>query len=307
MKTLVLEPMPELFWQKIDENGWQDFFVTENSSDIEILIIRTKTKVDRTFLMGYPNLKAIIRAGTGFDNIDTYETEKRNVIVCNTPEANALSAAEHTISFVFALIKQHQIAKECVLNKSWKETIDSSWELSDLKVLIVGVGRVGTRVAKILQNLGAEVRGVDPYLSTKNWNEKEIKSVSFQDGLHWCNMITFHCPLYKDTEGYFNLKVVDEIRNSIWLINTARGGVVNEEAVICGIENNRILGFAADVFSDEPWSGNTFSSLKNVYLSPHIGAFTSKAKNRLSLETLHVWKEFVFHRKVLNRIDLKFC
>ena len=307
MKTLVIEPMPDFFWQKINENGWQDYFVTEKSRDIEILIIRTKTKVDRTFLIGYPNLKAIIRAGTGFDNIDAIETEKRNIVVCNTPEANALAAAEHTISFIFALIKQHQIAKECVLNKSWKKTMDNCWELSDLKVLVVGVGRVGTRVAKMLQYHGAEVRGVDPYLDYKDWDKKKIESTTYLDGIHWCNMITYHCPLYKETEDYFNLKLVDEVSNSIWLINTSRGGIIDERAILYGLEKQKILGFAADVFSNEPWLGSSFSSLKNVYLSPHIGAFTSKAKNRLSEEVLHVWEELVFHEKILNKIDLKFC
>jgi D-3-phosphoglycerate dehydrogenase / 2-oxoglutarate reductase len=307
MKTLVVEPMPDLFLQKVDENGWREYFVTETSDDIEILIIRTKTQADKMFMARFPKLKAIIRAGTGFDNIDVHEAVKRNIAVFNTPQANALSAAEHTISFIFALLKQHQIAKEKVLNKSWKGSMNNCWELSDLKVLLVGMGRVGSRVAKILQSLGADVRGVDPYISEAEWLNKNIEITSYQDGINWCNMLSFHCPLYKDTEHYFNTDILSKFINPFWLINTARGKIVQEQAVVQGLKNKQILGFAADVFANEPWMGNVFASYTNVYLSPHIGAYTLKAKNRLLTETLQVWKELVFHGKITNSVDLKFC
>ena len=307
MKTLVVEPMPELFWQKIDENGWRDYFVTETSDDIEIVIIRTKTQVDKSFITKFPKLKAIIRAGSGFDNIDVNEAVKRNIAVCNTPQANALSAAEHTISFVFALLKQHRIAQDNLLQGSWKNNLQNNWEISDLKVLVVGIGRVGSRVAKILQNLGAEVHGVDPFLNESVWQEKNIESISYQDGLQWCNMLSFHCPLYKDTKHYFNMDILSKFINPFWLINTARGKIVQEQAVVQGLSNKQILGYAADVFTKEPWLGNAFASYNNVYLSPHIGAHTLKAKNRLLKETLQVWKELVFHGKITNSVDLKFC
>ncbi len=307
MKTLVVEPMPDLFWQKVDENGWRKYFVTETSDDIEIVIVRTKTQADKSFIMKFPKLKAIIRAGTGFDNINVHEAVKRNIVVCNTPQANALSAAEHTIAFVFALLKQHRIAQENLLQGSWKNGLQNNWEISDLKALVVGIGRVGSRVAKILQDLGAEVRGIDPFLKESDWQEKNIESTSYRDGIEWCNMLSFHCPLYKDTEHYFNMDILSKFNNQFWLINTARGKIVQEQAVVQGLKNKQILGFAADVFANEPWSGNIFTSYNNVYLSPHIGAHTSKAKNRLLKETLQVWKELVFHGKITNSVDPKFC
>lgn len=304
MKTQVLEKMPDYFWQLIKQKGWQVNFTEEYNKNSEILIIRTHTKADRVLLSKYPFLKMIIRAGSGFDNVDAREAEKRKIIVCNTPRANAVSAAEHTISLMLALIKQHQYGKERVLTKSWKTAMDNCWEISDLKVLLVGVGHVGTHVANKLQDLGASLKGVDPFLDEDIRKSKKIDWTTYQEGITWCNMISYHCPLYSKTQGYFNLDVVKQCKNPIWLVNTARGGIVDENAVKYGLENKSILGFAADVFTVEPWQGNTFSSGKNVYLTPHIAAYTLNAKIRLSRQTLQVWEKYVFEDKIQHKIDL---
>ncbi|HGY11073.1 MAG TPA: hypothetical protein ENK36_01745, partial [Desulfobacterales bacterium] len=163
MNTYVVENMPEIFWQEIKKNGWEIYFSTHKNKEAEIAIIRTQTFADRSFFDQFPNLKMLIRAGTGFDNIDLSEAKMRNIVVCNTPEANAISAFEHTISFIFSLIKQLKISEKNLFSGNWKSGLLNNWELSDLKTLIVGVGRVGTKVAKALQYFGAEVKGVDPY------------------------------------------------------------------------------------------------------------------------------------------------
>ena len=308
MKTLVMEPMPHLFWEEIQKKGWNSYFtesVTSNDK-IEIIIIRTKTDFNKDKFTEFPNLKMLIRAGSGFDNIDIIEAKNRNVIVCNTPDANAFSAYEHTISFIFALVKQHQICKDRVLNSNWEKNFMPNWEMSDLKVLIVGVGRVGTRVAHALQHLGAQVKGVDPYLSAEEWKQKNIESLIYKEGIKWCNLITYHCPLSDETENYFDGRVLDVLKNPIWLVNTSRGKVVNESVVFKGLLNKKLFGFASDVFTEEPWRVKEFAHNLNVILSPHIGAHTNKAKNRLSLETLQVWSDFVYKQQINNNINSKF-
>ena len=308
MKTLVIEPMPDLFWEEIRKKGWNNHFTndTNSNNEIEIIIIRTKTDFNIGRFAEFPNLKMIIRAGSGFDNIDINEAMKKNVIVCNTPEANAFSAYEQTLSFIFALIKQHQFCKDRVLRSNWKKDYMPNWEMSDLKVLIVGVGRVGTRVAHTLQSLGAHVKGVDPYLSKSEWKDKNVEPLIYKEGLKWCNMVTFHCPLTEETEGYFNEEVLDILDNPIWLVNTSRGKVVNEYAIDNGLSNGSIIGFASDVFSKEPWEVKKFAYNSNVIFSPHIGAFTNKAKIRMSLEVLNVWSEYVNEHQVINEIDPRF-
>lgn len=305
MKTLVLDPMPDLFWEEIRKKGWDSFFTESATSnnDIEIIIIRTKTDFNKDKFAEFSHLRMIIRAGTGFDNIDIIEAKKKNVIVCNTPEANAFSAYEQTLSFIFALIKQHQICKDRVLKGNWKKDFMPNWEISDLKVLIVGVGRVGTRVADTLKYLGAKVKGVDPYLSISEWKQKNIESLIYKEGIKWCNLLSYHCPLTDETENYFDGKVLDTLKTPIWLVNTSRGKVVNESIVEKGILNGNIFGFASDVFSKEPWKVKKFANKLNVILSPHVGAYTKKAKIRLSLETLDVWSGYVNKHQINNEVD----
>ena len=308
MKTLVMEPMPDLFWEEILKKGWNSYF-TENidsNDEIEIIIIRTKTDFNKDKFFEFPHLKMIIRAGSGFDNIDIMEAKKRNVIVCNTPEANAFSAYEQTLSFIFTLIKQHQICKDQVLKSNWEKNFMPNWEMSDLNVLVVGVGRVGTRVAYALKNLGAQVKGVDPYLSISEWKQKDIESVIYKEGIEWCNLLTYHCPLTDETENYFDGKVLDTLRNPIWLVNTSRGKVVNESVVEKGLSNGNIIGFASDVFSEEPWKVKKIANNLNVVLSPHVGAYTKKAKIRMSLEALNVWSGYVNQHQINNEVDSRF-
>ena len=303
-----MEPMPDLLWEEIRKKVWNSIFteIVDSNDEIELIIIRTKTNFNEDRFAEFPNLKMIIRAGSGFDNIDIIEAKKRNVIVCNTPEANAFSAYEQTLSFIFALIKQHQICKDRVLNGNWKKDFMPNWEISDLKILIVGVGRVGTRVANALKYLGALEKGVDTYLSISDWKQKNIESLIYKEGIEWCNLLTYHCPLTDETENYFDGEVLDTLINPIWLVNTSRGKVVNESVVEKGILNGNIIGFASDVFTEEPWKVKKIAKNLNVILSPHVGAYTKKAKKRMSLETLDVWSNYVNKHQINNKVDSLF-
>jgi len=305
MKTFVLEPMPDLFWKEIKHNNWQTYF-TDIKKKSEIVIIRTQTQFDKKMYHEFPKMKMIIRAGSGFDNVDISEAKKHNIIVCNTPNANAYSAYEHTLSFIFALIKQHQESKDQILKGNWKHKLRSNWEISDLKILVVGVGRVGTLVCDTLKSLGAEVRGVDPYLTVSDWEKKNVDKTTFKEGLKWCNTISFHCPLTKETHSYFNIEVMNKLKNPIWLINTSRGKVVDESAVIEGLNSTKLLGFATDVFIQEPWQIKDYANNSNVIVTPHMGAYTKKAKDRMSLETIDVWSNYVFNQKIVSEVDERF-
>ncbi len=307
MKTLVLDKMPKTFWQEVNQK-FPGYFTTEKNDpyNIEIILLRTKTLLFAENLLLYPNLKLIIRAGSGFDNIDVTAALKRKIAVCTTPDANAQSAFEHTISIILAMIKQLQQGKSNILSGNWKSDLESNWEIADLKVLVVGVGRIGGKVGRFLQSAGAAVRGFDPYLSDQNWAENEIVPIDYETGLSWCNLITYHCPLYKQTANYFSRKVLKMVSGKFWLVNTARGGLVDEDAVMAGLISGKILGFGTDVFRKEPPQYKEFYNRNNVFLTPHIGAYTDNAKNRLVRETIEVWRKFVFEKKVVNEIDKNF-
>jgi D-3-phosphoglycerate dehydrogenase len=304
MQTLIIDKLSPYFDALLKERGLDKYFTEDTclSQEAEIIIIKTFTTVDETFLRSYPGLKLIIRAGTGYDNIDLAAAKKRNIIVCNTPEANALSAAEHTVSLIFALLKQHQSSKENIRAGKWKEGLKTNWEIGELKALVVGVGRIGSRVARFLQEFGAEVQGVDPYLSPREWVERGIRSVDYKNGLRWCNLITFHTPFNRETTGYFSLKTLEMIEEPVWLINTARGGIVNEEALKQGLDSGKVLGAGLDVYSQEPDPELSFVGDKNVYLTPHTGAYTKKARIRMAEEIIHVWESYVLRKEVVNKI-----
>jgi len=304
-----MEKMPDLFYEIVAENGWGEFFFEPGeieNSKVEICIIRTATQFDAIMMDCFPKLKQIIRAGTGYDNINVLEAKRRGIVVCHTPEANALAAYEQTIAFIFGLIKHLNISKPAVLRRTWREGHPANWEISDLKVLIVGVGRVGKQVVKALQFLGAEVKGVDPYLNNRVWEELELESVSYKDGLAWCNMVSYHCPLTSETKDYFDLESINLFNNPVWLINAARGGVVNEAALAEGLDNGKILGAGLDVFETEPWVPAMFGEYHNVILTPHVGARTTKAKLRLAQETLDVWEAFRESEKIISEVDSRF-
>jgi D-3-phosphoglycerate dehydrogenase len=309
MKTIVLEPMPELFWQELSRKGWAHFFSQDarsHGAEAEVVIIRTATRFSRQLFEQFPKLKLIIRAGSGFDNIDVAEAERRGVAVCNTPEANSFSAYEHTLAMILALIKRHQQGKEAVMDGSWRQTMASCWEISDLRVLVVGVGRVGTRVAKALEYLGAEVRGLDPYLTPEQWHQRGVSPIPYIEGVAWANCISYHCPLFDETLHYFNSATLSQLQQPIWLINVARGGVVDENAVAQGLNSGMILGAGFDVFEQEPWQPQSFSNDSRVILTPHTGAFTEKAKHRMALETVAVWQHFLKTGEVISPIEKKF-
>ncbi len=308
LRTLILEAMPERFHREIEARGWQQWFHNVEDHPLadgenpgwQAIIIRTKTQFDRRMFERFPDLKLLIRAGTGFDNIELEAAG--DIVVCNTPEANATAAAEHTLSFILALIKNLQQARQNVLQGKWRDGMPFNMEFDELRALIVGVGRVGGRVAKSLQALGASVRGVDPYLTDDERRARGIEFVSYEDGLKWCNLISFHCPLTEETRGYFNEHHLDIPTSPIWLVNTSRGAVVSWDAAEKGVQTGKILGAALDVFDPEPWPATHFAHDPRILLSPHTGARTDAARERLAIETIEVWEAFAIHNKPIHRV-----
>lgn len=294
--TLVLDTMPDLFWQIVEDKKMNDYFTRENlvfSEDIEIIIIRTKTVITESHYKRFPNLKCVIRAGSGYDNIDVEKAKDYEIMVQNTPQANVQSAFEHTIGLLFSLVKNHKQHNLSVLENKWRSGIASNLEIADLKVLIVGLGRVGSMVAKLLVSLGAEVKFVDPYINFEPWKSLNIHPIKYEEGLNWANIVTYHCPLYSKTKHYFDKHSLDFI-NQIYLLNVARGGVVDVDAVVKGIEKGKVLGAGIDVMESEPWKCEGWENNPKIIMTPHTGAFTEKAKDRLSQDCFEVWNDFNF-------------
>ncbi len=304
--TLVLDEMPDYFWQQVKNNGYEVFFTSEKllfSEDIEIIILRTKSVITESHYKRFPNLKCIIRAGSGYDNIDVIKAKDYNIHVQNTPQANVNSAFEHTLSLIFSLIKHHKPHNENVLNNQWRNGIDSNLEISDLRVLVVGFGRVGSLVGKFFKGMGGQVRFVDPYIDANSVEKEGISATSYEEGLSWANLITYHCPLYAKTEHYFDKTSLNFI-NKVFIINAARGGILDIDALNQGIKEGKVLGAGIDVMENEPWQCEGWEDNPKILMTPHTGALTEDAKIRLSKEAYDVWEQFNFHKKLIAPIRI---
>jgi len=309
MLTVVLEKMPDLFWSEIEAKNYTHILPFEEHlrESAEIVIVRTHFILSPEQIDSFKKLKLIIRAGTGFDNIACKYAISKGIEVCNTPDSNVQSAFEQTISFLFMMIKQSQICHNQILKNRWKNNLSYNLEINELRILLVGVGRIGTKVANFLRQFGAQVKGVDPYLSETEWNQKQVEQTSYEDGLKWCNSLSFHCPLTSETTHYFNEASLKILTHPIYLLNVARGNIVDMNSLLKGLKNKQIIAAGIDVFPDEPNPNvKDFLHFENIYFSPHIGAFTNPAKDRMSLETIEVWENYVFHNKLISQVDLRF-
>ena len=303
MRTLVYNELTHHFWDLVEERKLNSYFFKDSPySEVECLIVKTATKVNSSLLDNFPNLKLIICAATGYDNIDLKAAKQRGIVVCHTPEANSFSAAEHTVSLIYALLKHHQLGQYNIDNDKWRKGLPLNWEMSELKALIIGVGRIGTKVADTIKLLGGEVRGVDPYLTEQDWATKQIEQTDYSQGLEWCNLISYHTPLTTETKDYFSTTTLTKLKRPVWLVNTARGGVVNELALKEGLDSGLILAAGLDVYDNEPILNDNLKRHPKVLVTPHTGAYTDPARRRTAAEILKVWESYVYRNTIINEV-----
>lgn len=251
-------------------------------SDTEILIVRSKTLVDKEILSAGKKLKAVIRAGVGTDNIDVEFAKEKNIQVLNTPEAPTESVAELTIALILCLLRNIPFADSKTKNKEWLKEKLIGKELNGKTLGIVGFGRIGSLVAKLAKAFGAEILVYDKEPKDKYLTEIGAKQVSLEFLLKNSHIITIHCTLTPETKNMISTAQFKQMKKDSFLINTARGSVVNELALYTALKENRIAGAALDVF----WEKNPFNSklmeLKDkIIFTPHIGANTEEAQERI--------------------------
>ncbi len=304
MKTIVVEEMPDLFWELLEkskiENVKSGFNFPKN--EVEIIILRTQFILNCSIIDEYPNLKFVIRAGTGVDNIAVHYAYSKGIKVFNTPNANAHSAFEQTISHIFSLIKNSKKSDDNIFKGNWKKDLPFNLEVIDLKILIVGFGRVGKKVYDLLSSLGASIRIYDPFISSHKIKNQMIND--FSEGLNWCNLVTFHCPLYAQTHQMLDFSKIEKTPHPFYLVNCARGNVIDFDAVLKGLKSGKIIGAGIDVFEKEPMK-KKLEKIPNLILSPHIGAYTKNAKNRMAVETIQTLASVINNEKI-EEVDLRF-
>jgi len=259
------------------------------------IIIRSGTRITADLLETPGKLKAIVRAGVGVDNIDVAAATRKGVIVMNTPGGNTVSTAEHTITLLMSLARHIPTADASLHQGKWERNKFVGTQLAGKTLGIVGLGRVGREVARRASGLDMTVIGFDPFLSPERAGQLGIQSVPDLAGLlPRCDFLTVHTPLTAETRDLIGARELTLMKKGARVINCARGGIINEQALADALGSGHIAGAAIDVFVDEPPpADHPLLQLPNVVTTPHLGASTAEAQESVAREAAQLLIDFL--------------
>ncbi|MCL0034539.1 phosphoglycerate dehydrogenase [Dehalococcoidia bacterium] len=252
--------------------------------DYEALVVRSETRVTAEVIEAGKRLQAIGRAGVGVDNIDLDVATSRGVVVVNAPESNILSAAEHTIALMMALARNVPQAHAHLKSGKWERKRFMGVEVRNKKLGIIGLGRVGSEVAKRAKGMGMHLIAYDPMVSLDYARSLGVELVSLERLLKESDFITLHIPLTAATRGLIGDGELRLVKPAVRLINTARGGIIDEEALLEAIEEGRVAGAAIDVFTKEPATQSILLKSDKIIVTPHLGASTLEAQAGVAVD-----------------------
>jgi D-3-phosphoglycerate dehydrogenase len=249
------------------------------------LIVRSSVTVTEAVLKAADQLKAVGRAGVGVDNIDLDAASKRGVVVMNTPGANTIATVEHTMAMLLAMCRHVPQAHASLKAGQWERKKFTGRQLYRKTIGIIGMGRIGSRVARRCQAFDMEVIAHDPYLSDKAAQEMKVKRVDLAELLERSDFIALHAALTPNTENLINAETIAQMKDGVRLVNIARGGLVDEAALIAGLQSGKIAGAALDVYVEEPLPADSpLLKLDNVVITPHIAASTEEAQHDVGIK-----------------------
>ena len=277
------------------------------------LVVRSATQVNEAVIKaGAPRLKIVGRAGVGVDNVDLPNATGAGVIVMNAPLGNIVSAAEHTIGMVFAAARLIPQAYGKLAHKGeWDKKSFTGVELDGKVLGIIGLGKIGKHVAQVLQAAGMEVIACDPFLSPEVAKELRIESVALEQLLARADFITLHTPLTEQTRNLINADRLKLMKKSARIVNVARGGIIDEAALVAALKAGQIAGAAIDVFAEEPQPAGAplFEYVKsgalNCIITPHLGASTEEAQVKVSVDIANQFNAFFATGKIINAVNVQ--
>jgi len=246
--------------------------------DYEALVVRSQTQVSAKVIEAGGKLQVIARAGVGVDNIDVEEATRRGIMVVNAPSGNTVSAAEHTIALMLSLARHVPQANAVLKSHVWRRGDFMGTEVKGKTLGIIGLGNVGSEVAR--RALGLEMRLIasDPFISVDHARNLQVELVPLKQLLKESDFISLHVPLTKSTRGLIGPKELALVKPTVRIINTARGGLIDEEALVEAVKENKIAGAAIDVFAKEPCTESILFESDKIIVTPHLGASTTEAQ-----------------------------
>lgn len=276
----------------------------ERIVDYDALLVRSKTKANARVIDAAKNLKAIGRAGIGVDNIDVEKATSNGIVVFNTPDANATTTAELAIAHMMSLSRHLPHADRSVRNGEWTPTKFVGTEVFGKTVGIVGFGTIGRLVAERCVALKMTVLAFDPFVTEEILKQYNAESCSLMDLVARADYVTLHCPLLPDTKNVIDAVALAAMKPTARLINCARGGLVDEAALIDALDQGKLAGAALDVFANEPPKDSPLLSHSKVVLTPHLGASTAEAQEIVSLRVAEAVSAFLETGEAQSAINL---
>ncbi len=291
MKVLVADPISEkgvevlrARFQTDVRTGLKEDALLKIIGDYDALVVRSQTKVTAKLIEAGKKLRVIGRAGVGVDNVDVDAATRRGIIVMNTPGGNTISTAEHTFSMMMALARKIPQAHASVKAGQWDRKSFEGVELYNKTLGIIGMGRIGTEVARRAIAFGMRVLAYDPFLSLSKAKALQVEVVELDELYRRSDFITIHVPMTDQTRGMINRDAIAKMKKGVRLINCARGGLIVEADLAEALRSGQVAGAALDVYETEPPKGSPLLALDNVVLTPHLGASTAEAQESVGTE-----------------------
>lgn len=252
-------------------------------ADANAILVRSATKVDEEAIAAAPKLKVIARAGVGLDNVDIKSATTAGVMVVNAPTSNIISAAELTVGHILSLARHIPAAHAALAQGEWKRSAYTGVELYEKTVGIIGLGRIGALIAARLQAFGVEVIAYDPYITAARAQQLGVQTVSLDELLEQSDFITIHMPKTPETTGMIGTEQLAKMKPTAYVVNVARGGLIDEQALHDALVARTIAGAGLDVFVSEPPRESPLLALPNVVVTPHLGASTDEAQEKAGI------------------------
>ncbi len=268
------------------KDAWQNKdFLEREIQKFDGIIVRNKTSLDKKILINASNLKFIGRLGVGLDNIDTEYCKKNNIIVQPATGMNSDSVAEYVVNSSLSLLKKTHIIKEQTLQGKWPRTSIVTKELKGKTLGLIGFGDISKKVLNLVNVFDVSCIAYDPFITSTQMEAEKVKKVSFDEILNLADIISIHVPLNNETKYLFERQAFIKMKKQPIIINSSRGGIINEQDLIDAYKNKYISGFALDVFENEPVNEvfyNNITNDMNCILTPHIAGVTAESNVRVS-------------------------
>ncbi len=271
--------------------------------DYHGLIIRSATKVTSEIINAAKNLKVIGRAGSGLDNVDRAAATKKGIVLMNTPGGNTITTAEHSIALMVALARQIPQATISMKAGKWEKKKFMGVELFNKTLGIIGIGNIGSQVAKRAQGLAMNVIAYDPFLSEDKAKAMGVEKVDIKELFRRSDFITIHTPLTPETRNMINKETIKMMKPGVRIINCARGGIINEKDLYEALVGGKVAGAALDVFEKEPPENNPLLKLNNVISTPHLGASTKEAQENVAVAVAEQVVDYLIHETIRNAVN----